>query len=223
MHVPDGLFADGTVHAATGAVSAAAVGLAAWRAKKTLQDRHAPLLGVSAAFVFAAQMLNFPVAAGVSGHFLGAVLTAVLLGPAGAMLVLAVVLAIQCLLFADGGLTALGTNLFNMGLVGAVGGYVVFRALQIVLPRARWSFLAATAVAAWASVVASSGACAVELAVSGTIPLRVGLPALAGIHALIGIGEAVVTTAALSLVLAGRPDIITGWRGSCPSVKGAPA
>ncbi|MEI7836378.1 MAG: energy-coupling factor ABC transporter permease, partial [Planctomycetota bacterium] len=163
------------------------------------------------------------VAAGVSGHLLGAVLTAIILGPAGAMLVMAVVLGIQCLLFADGGLTALGSNIFNMGVVGTVGGYMVFRAVQVVLPRARWSFLAATAVAAWFSVVASASACAVELAVSGTIPLRVGLPAMAGVHALIGVGEAVVTTAALSLVLTGRPDIVAGWQGSCPVVKGAPA
>lgn len=224
MHIPDGLsYVDPTVHVVTGVISVAACGLALWRAKRGLQDRHAPLLGVSAAFVFAAQMLNFPIGAGVSGHFLGAVLAAVLLGPAGALLVMAVVLVIQCLLFGDGGLTVLGSNLFNMGLVAVVGGYMVFRAVQLVLPRARWSFLAATALAAWASVVASSSACAVELAVSGFVPLSVGLPALAGTHALIGVGEAIVTTAALSLVLAGRPDIIAGWRGSCPTVKATTA
>ena len=118
---------------------------------------------------------------------------------------------IQCLGFADGGLTALGANLFNMGIVGAIGGWLLFRALRAILPKNRWGFLAAAAVASWTAVVAASAFCAVELAWSGTSPLRVALPAMAGVHALIGIGEAVITTAVLSSVLAVRPDLVAAW------------
>ena len=221
MHIPDGLFVNGgVIHGATAAVSVAACGVAIWRANKTLGQRQVPLLGMSAAFVFAAQMLNFPIAGGTSGHFLGAVLAAVLLGPWNAFLVMTVVLVIQCLLFADGGLTALGTNIFNMALLGGVGGYGVFRAVRTVLPRARGFFVAATAIAAWASVVLASAACAAELALAGTIPLRVAMPAMVGIHALIGVGEAVITAAALYLVLAERPDLVASWTVSSHAIEG---
>ena len=134
-----------------------------------------------------------------------------LLGPLNACLVMAVVLLIQCLGFADGGLTALGANLFNMGIVGALGGWLLFRALRAVLPRSRWGFLASAGAASWAAVVAASAICAGELAWSGTYPLRAALPAMAGVHALIGIGEAVITIAALSSVLAARPDLVAAW------------
>lgn len=224
MHIPDGLFVNGgVVHTATAAASAVAGGVAIWRANRTLGPRQVPLLGVSAAFVFAAQMLNFPIAGGSSGHFLGAVLAAVVLGPWNAFLIMTVVLVIQCLLFADGGLTALGSNIFNMALLGGVCGYGVFWAVRSALPRGRWSFLTATAVASWVSVVLASAACAVELALSNTIPLRVALPAMVGVHALIGIGEAIITTAALSVVLAARPDLIAGAAGFVPQAKGVQA
>jgi cobalt/nickel transport system permease protein len=156
-------------------------------------------------------MLNFPIAGGTSGHFLGAAMAAILLGPWNAFLVMTVVVTIQALLFADGGLTALGSNVFNMALIGGVCGYGVFWAVRAALPRGRWSFLAATAIASWMSVVLASAACAVELALSNTIALRVALPAMAGVHALIAIGEAIITTAALSLVLAERPDLVATW------------
>ena len=210
MHIPDG-FLSAPVYAAGYAVSGAVCALAAARANRRLGEREVPLLGMTAAFIFAAQMLNFPVAGGTSGHFLGATLAAVLLGPLNACLVMAIVLLIQCLGFADGGLTALGANLFNMGIVGAVGGWLLFRALQAILPKNRWGFLAAAAAASWTAVVVASAFCAVELAWSGTSALRVALPAMAGVHALIGIGEAVITTAVLSSVLAARPDLVAAW------------
>ena len=211
MHIPDG-FVSGGVNAAAGALSLGVCGLALARAEKTLGDKQVPLLGVTAAFVFAAQMINFPVAGGTSGHFLGALLAAVLLGPLNAFLVLAVVLVIQCLLFADGGITALGTNIFNMGIVGGLGGYCVFRMLLFILPRGRAAFLSAAAVAAWLSVVLASFCCAVELGVSGTSPLAIAVPAMCGVHAITGIGEALITAAVLSTVLAARPDLVGAWQ-----------
>jgi cobalt/nickel transport system permease protein len=212
MHIPDGLVS-GPVNLTGAVVSAAVVGIALAKVNRALKEEQVPLLGVTAAFVFAAQMINFPVGAGTSGHFLGAVLAALLLGPWNACLVMALVLVIQCLLFADGGLTALGTNVFNMGVVGGLLSYGVFLGVRSALPRTRGGFLAAAAFTAWFSVVASASFCAVELAVSGTVPLVAALPAMAGVHALIGIGEAVVTAAALSVVLAARPDLVGAWKG----------
>ena len=213
MHIPDG-FVSGPINAAALAVSAGAVGIAVVRARKTLDERAVPLLGVTSAFVFAAQMLNFPVAGGTSGHFLGALLAAVLLGPWNAVLVLAMVLLIQCLGFADGGLTALGTNALNMGVVGGLGGYLAFAVLRRLLPGGRSGFLASVAVASWLSVVLAAAACALELALSGTSPLRVVLPAMLGVHVLIGIGEAMIATTVAAAVLTARKDLIWCWRES---------
>jgi cobalt/nickel transport system permease protein len=207
MHIPDG-FLDPGVAAATAVVAAGAVGIGLRRAEATFDERRAPLLGVTAAFVFAAQMLNFPVAGGTSGHFLGAALAVVLLGPWLACLVLAVVLAVQALLFADGGLTALGANVLNLGVVGAFTAALVLGAALRLLPATDRTLLGATAAASWISVVVASGAVAAELAISGTVPLGTVLPAMAGVHMLIGIGEAVVTVAAVSAVLVSRPDLV---------------
>jgi cobalt/nickel transport system permease protein len=211
MHIPDGLVS-APINVAT-AVAAAGVGAAAVaRARRTLGEKQVPILGVSAAFVFAAQMLNFPVAAGTSGHFLGALLVALLLGPLNGLLVMAVVLVIQALLFADGGLTALGTNIFNMGIVGGLGGFGLFRLLTLLLPRRKGPFIAAAAVAAWFSVVLAASACAVELALSGTSPLAVALPAMAGVHLLIGIGEGIISAVVISLMVGVRPDLVIAWK-----------
>ncbi len=212
MHIPDG-FLSAPVAMAGYAASAAVLALALKRSSRTLEDRQVPLLGVTTAFVFAAQMLNFPVAAGTSGHFLGAVLAAVLLGPLNTCLVFAAVLCLQCMLFADGGLTALGVNMFNMGVVGGMGGYALFRLIKAVLPESRRTFLFAAALASWFSVVAGASACAVELALSGTVPLGLVLPAMSAVHALIGVGEVVITVATLSVILAARPDVVGAWRG----------
>ena len=157
-------------------------------------------------------MLNFPIAGGTSGHFLGAMLVAVLLGPLNGFLVIAVVLAIQCLLFADGGLTALGTNIFNMGIVAGLGGYYLFMAVKLLLPKGKTFFLSAVALGSWLSVVIASAFCALELTLSGTTPLRIVFPSMVGVHALIGVGEAIITTAVLTVVLGTRPDLIMAWK-----------
>jgi cobalt/nickel transport system permease protein len=209
MHIPDG-FLDPGVAAATGVVAGGAVAIGLRKAEHSLDERRAPLLGVTAAFIFAAQMLNFPVAGGTSGHVLGAALATVLLGPWLACLVLAVVLLVQAFLFADGGVSALGANIVNMGVIGALGAGVVMAAARRVLPPTRRAFLAATAVAAWLAVVAGAVACSLELALSGTVPLGTVLPAMLGVHVLIGVGEAVVTVAAVSAVLSVRPDLVAG-------------
>jgi len=209
VHIPDG-FLSGEVAVACAVPAIGAVGYALHRAEVDLDDRRVPLLGVTAAFVFAAQMLNFPVAGGTSGHFLGAALAAILLGPWLACLVLAVVLAVQALMFADGGITALGANVFNMGAIGGVvvGGLVL--AVRKLLPNTRTALLGAAAAGAWLAVMAGAAACAVELSASGTVPLATVLPAMLGVHAVIAVGEAVITVAAVSAVLATRPDLIHG-------------
>ena len=209
MHIPDG-FLSNEVAIACAIPAVAAVGYGLRRAEVDLDDRRVPLLGVTAAFVFAAQMLNFPVAGGTSGHFLGAALAAVLLGPWLACLVLAVVLAAQAFVFADGGITALGANVLNMGVIGGVvvGGLMLFA--RRVLPNTRATLLGVTAAGAWLAVIAGAAACAVQLAVSDTVPLATVLPAMLGVHTVIGFGEAVITVAAVSAVLVTRPDLIHG-------------
>jgi cobalt/nickel transport system permease protein len=207
MHIPDG-FLSAEVAAACAVPAAGAVGYGLRRASRELDERRVPLLGVTAAFVFAAQMLNFPVAGGTSGHFLGAALAAILLGPWLACVVMSVVLVTQSFVFADGGVTALGANVLNMGVIGAllVGGLMV--AARAALPRTRGAFLAVSAIGAWLAVMAGAAAASVELAVSGTVPLGTVLPAMLGVHALIGIGEGVITAAAVSAVLASRSDLL---------------
>jgi cobalt/nickel transport system permease protein len=209
MHIPDGFLAN-EVAVACAVPAVAAVGYGLRRAEVELDDRRVPLLGVTAAFVFAAQMLNFPVAGGTSGHFLGAALAAMLLGPWLASLVLAVVLVAQALLFADGGITALGANVLNMGVLGGVvvGGLTL--AARRALPITRGALLAVAAGGAWLAVMAGAAGCAVQLAASGTVPLATALPAMLGVHAVIGAGEAVITVAAVGAVLATRPDLIHG-------------
>jgi cobalt/nickel transport system permease protein len=218
MHIPDG-FLSPEVAAACAVPAAGAVAYGLRRANRELDERRVPLLGVTAAFVFAAQMLNFPVAGGTSGHFLGAALAAILLGPWLAGLVLSVVLVVQAFVFADGGITALGANILNMGVIGAlvVGGLMV-AALRL-LPNRRGVLLAVAGVGAWLAVVAGSVACALELAISGTVPLGTVLPAMLGVHVLIGAGEAAITVAAVSAVLSTRPDVVRAF----PVSQGAPA
>jgi cobalt/nickel transport system permease protein len=207
MHIPDG-FLSAEVAGTCAVPAIAAVGYGLRRASAELDERRVPLLGVTAAFVFAAQMLNFPVAGGTSGHFLGAALAAILLGPWLAGVVLSVVLIVQAFVFADGGITALGANLLNMGVIGAlvVGGLML--GARRVLPQTRAVTLAVAGAGAWLAVVGGSVACAFELAISGTVPLGTVLPAMLGVHAVIGVGEAVITVAAVGAVLSTRPDIV---------------
>ncbi len=207
MHIPDGFLSTG-VSVATGVVAAGAVGYGLYKAREELDEKSVPMLALCAAFVFAAQMLNFPVAGGTSGHFLGGVLAAVLLGPWLGSLVIALVLLVQCLGFADGGLTALGANIFNMAVIGTILSYYIWYGIKSLIPKNKTMFLAATGVAAWLSVMLASGAASVELALSGTTPLSVTLPAMLGVHAIIGVGEAIITVLVVGVVLAVRPDLV---------------
>jgi cobalt/nickel transport system permease protein len=207
MHIPDG-FLDPGVAATTGAVSAGVVGYSLRRATGKLDEARIPLVGVTAAFIFAVQMVNFPVAGGTSGHLLGAGLAAILLGPWLACIVMAVVLTTQAFVFADGGISALGANVLNMGILGALGVGFLMQGARRVLSRTRAGFLAIVAGGSWAAVMAAALASSVELGVSGTVPLGTVLPAMLGVHAAIGIGEAVITVAAVSSVLASRPDLV---------------
>jgi cobalt/nickel transport system permease protein len=202
MHIPDG-FLDAKTALATGVLAAGGVGLALWQAKRSLQPRQVPLLGVTAAFVFAAQMLNFPVLPVVSGHLLGTVLAAVLLGPAGAVIALTAVLAVQCFLFQDGGVTALGANIFNMAVAGTITGYGVYRLAR------RWLGLAwSAAIAGWCATVISAILCAAELAWSDMASWRVLLPAMMGIHAVIGLAEGAITALVLVAIARRRPELV---------------
>ncbi|MEZ5102336.1 MAG: energy-coupling factor ABC transporter permease [Thermoleophilia bacterium] len=224
MHIPDG-FLDGGVAAGAGAVAAVVVAVGLRRASTTLDERRVPLLGVTGAFVFAAQMLNFPVAGGTSGHFLGAGLAAILLGPWVGSVVMAVVIALQAFVFADGGITALGANVLNMGVIGALVVGLLMGSAFRVLPRTRTALLAVTAAGTWLAVMLGATATAIELGASGTVPLGTVLPAMLGVHALIGIGEAVVTVAAVGAVLATRPDLLAvkGFARIAPAAPVAPA
>lgn len=209
MHIPDG-FLDARTAVAGGLVAAAGVGVALAGLRRTLPARRVPLVGLAAAFVFAAQMLNFPVAAGTSGHLVGAVLAAVLLGPGAAVVAMTAVLVLQCLLFADGGITALGANVFDMALVAPVTGYAVYRLLGCVAGGGLRARLFATAFAAWASTVAAAVACAGQLALSGTVAWGAALPAMTGVHMLIGLGEAAITTMVVAAVARVRPELLRG-------------
>ncbi len=206
MHIPDGFLTANTWVPAW-LISAGGMSYCLKKTARLLKDKIVPLMGIMAAFVFAAQMLNFPVMGGTSGHFLGGVLAAVLLGPYAGAVVIAVVLTAQCFIFQDGGVTTLGANIFNMAFVGAVGGYFIYSLIRNIT-KDNQGIIVASGIAAWFSVVVASSACAVELAISGTSPLGVALPAMAGVHALIGIGEAIITCLVIGFVLKVRPDLI---------------
>lgn len=214
MHVPDG-FLDAPTSVATGVVAAVGVGVALRKARDELDDRTAPMAGLVAAFVFAGQMINFPVGAGTSGHLLGGALAAVLVGPWTAVLCISVVLMVQALFMADGGLTALGTNISLMALTGALVGYLVFRAALLVLPRRLTSVPVAAAVGAVVSVPTAAALFTVLFAIGGTADVATGkvLTAMVGWHLVIGVGEAVVTALVVGAVLASRPDLVRGARG----------
>jgi cobalt/nickel transport system permease protein len=224
MHLPDG-FLDAKTALAAGALAVGGVAWAVRGVRRTMPASRMPLLGTAAAFVFAAQMLNFPVAGGTSGHLVGATLAAVLLGPFASVIVIACVLALQCFLFQDGGLTALGANVLNMGLVATGVGYGVYAAVRRFLGASLRTRLLATAFAAWCSTVAASIVCAGELATSGTIPWATAFPAMAGVHALIGLGEAAITALVVASVARLRPELLDdgaggGTRGGAGALAG---
>ena len=206
MHIPDG-FLDTKTIVATTTLSVAGVGMAWRQTRLRMPSTRVPLLGLAAAFVFAAQMLNFPVAGGTSGHLMGAVLTSVLLGPASAVIVVTSVLVVQCLLFADGGLLALGANVFNMAIIGSMAGYWLYR-LASRLISGETGRVVGMIFASWCSVVLASMCCAGELAWSNTVAAGTVFPAMIGVHALIGLGEGVITVLVVTAIRKARPDLL---------------
>ncbi|WP_416979113.1 energy-coupling factor ABC transporter permease [Streptomyces sp. T028] len=214
MHVPDG-FINAPTSAVTGVVAAGAIAVSLRGARRELDEKTAPLAGLVAAFIFAVQMLNFPVAAGTSGHLLGGALAAILVGPYTGVLCVSVVLLMQGILFADGGLTALGVNITDMAIVTTVVAYAVFRGLVKVLPRTRRSVTVASFVAALLSVPAAAVTFTFLYRIGGTTDVAIGkvATAMVGVHVLIGIGEAAITSLTVGAVIAVRPDLVYGARG----------
>ena len=204
LHIPDG-FLNLAVSLVCWVITIVLLGVAVRRTQDELGERQVPLMGVMAAFIFAAQMINFPVAGGTSGHLLGGALAAITLGPWAGMLVMACVIGVQALVFQDGGLLALGANILNMGILTALIGYGLYGGAAGRSLRVR---LGVAGVAAWLSVMAGALATALQLWLSGTVPLQVVVPAMLGVHALIGLGEALITVAALAFISRTRPDIL---------------
>ncbi len=207
MHIPDG-FLNLPVIFVTWVIAIALIALALSRSQAEYQEKAVPLMGVCAAFIFAAQMINFPIPGGTSGHLLGGTLAGALLGPWAGSLVMVAVFIVQAVLFQDGGLTVLGANIFNMGLVGTFAGYYLYKAIRFAIGRNKLSgMVIGAAVAAWTSVMVGSLLCAIQLAISGTVLLTVALAAMATWHVIIGIGEAVITVIALTFIWRTRPDM----------------
>jgi cobalt/nickel transport system permease protein len=207
MHIPDG-FLSVVVSVLLWIVSAIVVGYALRRVGKDLGERQVPLMGVLAAAIFAGQMLNFTVAGGTSGHLMGAAIATILLGPWAAILVMTSVVSIQALIFQDGGLLALGANIFNMGVIGVTVSYFVYRTVARLSGGKRWGIFAGGFAAAWTSIEIAALAVGLQLALSLTSPANLAVPAMAGVHALIGIGEGLITIGALAFVRAARPDLV---------------
>jgi len=217
-HIPDG-FLSPAVLAGTAAVSGSALWLAARRTRASLAERQLPLLGAITAFLFAAQLFNFPLAAGTSAHLLGGVLVAVLVGPATGMLVVFSVVLVQALLFQDGGIAALGANTLNLAVLGAGGGWLVWRWLLALLGTGRYGRLVAGGLAAFASAVFTGLGVALELSLSGAVPLRAGLLVVGGAHVFVGLGEAGLTCGILSLVWRTRPELARALPAGGPSAR----
>ena len=209
MHIPDG-FLSIPLSALLWIIAVVLIGYALWRSGQELGERQAPLMGVLAAVIFAGQMLNFSVTGGTSGHLVGGALAAILLGPWGAMLVMTTVVGVQALLFQDGGLLVLGANLVNMAVIAVWVGYAAYRTVRKVAGEGRLGTLVGGFVAGWLSIVISALACALELALSGTSPANMAVPAMGGIHMLIGIGEGLITVGALAFLSAARGDLLQG-------------
>ncbi|NES95713.1 MAG: cobalt transporter [Desertifilum sp. SIO1I2] len=217
MHIPDG-FVSPPVAAVTSVATVASVALALVRSRDALGGRRAPLVGLTTAFIFAAQMVNFPVAGGTSGHLLGGTLAAIVLGsPWAGTLCITTVLLIQAVLFADGGITALGANALNMAVIGVWVGWGLTQVLQRLLGGSKGRLPLAAGIAAALSVIPAAIACAIELILSGTAPANLVLPAMTGVHILIGIGEGIITGGVLAYLANVRPDLLPGEQ---PQLRG---
>lgn len=223
MHIPDG-FINAPVSLAGGVIAAGLIVVSVRKAAAGLDDRQVPLAGLVAAFIFALQMLNFPVAGGTSGHLLGGCLAAVLVGPWVGSLAMSVVFIVQALVFADGGLTALGLNIVLMGYTTCFGGYGIFLLIRKLLPANRSAVVTASAIAAWCGVVLASVVFVGYYALGGQggAPLGTVAVAMIGVHMLIGIGEAIITGLTVGAVLATRPDLVYGARDLRPALLVGP-
>jgi cobalt/nickel transport system permease protein len=206
VHIPDG-FLDVKTWGTAWVLGGATIGYAVTKTKDKLQDRQVPFMGVMAAFIFAAQMINFPIVGGTSGHLIGGVLAAVMLGPWAASIIMTTILALQALVFLDGGITALGANILNMAVIAVFAGYGIYLLIQRVWPN-RTGTLVGTFLASWVSVILAALACSIELALSGMAPFNVVVTAMLGWHVVIGIGEAVITTAVVAYLTQVRPDLV---------------
>lgn len=216
MHIPDG-FLSTLVAVILWVLAVPVIAVSLRRVNRDLGEREVPVMGVLAAAIFAGQMLNFTVTGGTSGHLIGGALATIMLGPWAAVLVMTCVVAVQALIFQDGGLLALGANLFNMAIIAPFVAYAVYRLIQRVANGRSWALFVGGFAAAWTSVFVASLATALQLAASGTSPANVAVPAMAGIHALIGIGEGLITTGALALIFAARRDLLQ--RDAAPSTR----
>ena len=207
LHIPDG-FLSAAVAAVGWALAIAAIAYALRQTRGQLGGKQIPLMGVLAAFIFAAQSINVPVGGGTSGHLLGGVLAAIILGPWAAVLIMASVVGVQAILFQDGGITALGFNIVNMGVITSFTGHFVYQQLKKIFGEGRNSIWIAGAVGGWLSMMIGAVAAGIELAISGTSPLNVALPAMAIVHAVLGIIEAVITVGALTFIYSTRRDLL---------------
>ena len=216
MHIPDG-FLSLTISIVCWVITAIILSVTISRSNKSLGERQVPLMGVMAAFIFATQMINFPVAGGTSGHLLGGALAAITLGPWAGMLVMTAVIAVQGLLFQDGGLLVMGANILNMGLITAAIGYGLYRSVS---GGNRTLKLTVAGIAAWLSVMAGALLVSLQLWLSGTSQLQIVIPAMLTVHALIGLGEALITVAALTFILQTRPDLIGENSASAKGSRG---
>ncbi len=219
MHIPDG-FISVTLSIVFWIVSIVMIAISLRKVQSELGDREVPLMGVLAAAIFAGQMLNFSVTGGTSGHLLGAAIATILLGPWTAVLVMTSVVSVQALLFQDGGVLALGTNIFNMSIVGVFVSYAVFTYSRKLFAKFNWGLFASGFIAAWMSIFIASLACALELVLSGTSPANIAVPAMAAIHALIGVGEGLITLGALVFLSATRRDLFSKTAASSKGNKG---
>lgn len=212
MHIPDG-FLSVMVSLVLWVATILIVGYSLRRANQDMGEHQVPLMGVLAAAIFAGQMLNFTVAGGTSGHLMGAAIATILLGPWAAILVMTTVVGVQAMVFQDGGLLVLGANIFNMGIVGVAVSYFVYRTIQRLASGKSWGVFAGGFIAAWSSIFIASLAVALQLAISATSPANLAIPAMGGIHALIGVGEGLITLGALAFLYATRRDLVTAGEG----------
>jgi cobalt/nickel transport system permease protein len=222
MHIPDG-FLSVAVSAVFWVISAIIILVALKQTKNSLSERQVPLMGVLAAAIFAGQMLNFSVTGGTSGHLLGAAIAVILLGPWAAVLIMVSVVSVQALLFQDGGILALGANIFNMAITGVFVAHAINTVLNRLFKKQRWGIIVSGFTAAWGSIFIAALGCALQLAISGTSPANIAVPAMSAIHALIGVGEGLITAGALAFLYAARKDLLHMGEAQTTGNKGVVA